>query len=508
MADEGVDVKRYLRALRRSRLLIFLIVAVATGAAFLASFEMPSRYRATATLALAGEDASGLVGRDAATVRRELNTISTLITTREVLRRAAADVGGDSADDLSQRVTAAADPEANLIHVSATDSSATGAARLANAVANSFVARHGSLQKGRLEEARNRLVEELERLEREGARDREIEAIQGRIADVALAEVASASSFEIIEAEPPATRSSPRPVFTAVLAFAASLFFAILLVLARDQFSDRIRGAKELSDLADLPLIGSVPTARRLRPERSSNQQAYDYIQAVVRLALPAHRQQVILVTSAGPEDEKSRFVIGVARALHASRTRVLVVSADTATRQLDELLNLGDVAGLSGYLERAERGQARLTDFIADISGGTGSSEGDSRLEVLPGGTRASAGPHFLAAEALASAFEEIRRHECDYVLIDGAPLSRSVEAHLISNYADAVILVVPVERTSREQAADAGDVVRSLRAPPLGVVAVGDRLEESDAVRPPPFVMASSSDVFAAPLRHRSRE
>ncbi|MDP8904254.1 MAG: hypothetical protein M3N29_02860 [Chloroflexota bacterium] len=480
---------------------------IVTGTAFATSQSMPSRYRATATIIPGSDIAGAEAGRDEGTIRRNLVTVSTLITTQQVLDRAVADLPGESIGSLREKVTASADPDANLVHVSATDADPVKAATVANAVVDAFLTQQASLQQSRLEDARTRLVEELQRLEAEAGAPAEIEAIQNRIADLVLAQATTGSVFELVEAaEPPSSRTSPRPVLATLLAFAASLFFAVVVALVRDQMTGGVQTARELGALANLPLLGTVPAWRRFRFDTSTSTDAYDTMQAVIGLALPAYRRNIVVLTGVRAGDDKSRFVIALARALQASNRRVLLISADVHDRRLDELLKVADAPGLTDFVANANGG-ATLEDFIVGLSGAD-STGAASSLDVLPSGTDVKESPRLLVAESLASTFDEIRRLDYDYILVDGAPLTRAVEVHLVAQNSDAIILVAPVDHVTRDEVSDAGDVIRHLPATPLGIVVVGDHSEATNLVRPPLVAAPSARHDLAARLPHASRE
>ena len=136
--DQPVETGRYLDALRRSKLLIVLIVVPLTAAVLLVSLMLPKTYRATSKVVVAGVS-DPLQNRDVESVERRLATIDALITTRETMRRAARKVPGETAATLDESVTSSVDPAANIINISTTAETPRRAARIGNAVATTFV---------------------------------------------------------------------------------------------------------------------------------------------------------------------------------------------------------------------------------------------------------------------------------------------------------------------------------------------------------------------------------
>ena len=73
-------------------------------------------------------------------ITRDLNTIDALLTTDSVLGAAAERVPGETVESLRDKVASSVDPNANLIYVTGRDGDPEQAARIANAVASTFVA--------------------------------------------------------------------------------------------------------------------------------------------------------------------------------------------------------------------------------------------------------------------------------------------------------------------------------------------------------------------------------
>ena len=97
--DQPVETGRYLDALRRSKLLILLIVLPLTAAVLLVSLTLPKTYRATAQIVVAGAS-DPLQNSDVESIERRLATINALLTTRETLRRSARKLRGETAASL------------------------------------------------------------------------------------------------------------------------------------------------------------------------------------------------------------------------------------------------------------------------------------------------------------------------------------------------------------------------------------------------------------------------
>ena len=150
-------------ALRRGRRLVVAIVVVVTGVALAVSLLSPDRYRASARIA---EDPSATAQFDVDAADRRLATSRELVTAPTVLTVAAAQVPGESRESLAERSTANLDITASILDVAATDRDPVQAARIANAVAMTFLAERERLEREVVVRARERLSRELQRQRR------------------------------------------------------------------------------------------------------------------------------------------------------------------------------------------------------------------------------------------------------------------------------------------------------------------------------------------------------
>jgi capsular exopolysaccharide synthesis family protein len=476
--DQPVETGRYLDALRRSKLLIALIVLPLTAAVLIGSLLLPKTYRATARIVV-GEASDPLSSGDAASIERRLATWDVLVTTRATLRRAARRVPGETAATLDDKVSSSVDPTANIINVSATDARPRRASRIASAVVNTFVTRAHSLERGRLRGARATLLSGLAELE--GRRGEQAAAeradIRDQLRQLNITAAGSGSELAVAElAQPPSAPYAPRPLRNAVFGFFAAIFIAILVVLARAQLKPRISGSRELSRLLELPTLTEIPHVRRgfahePRTLSSVEYEAYQTLQAAVRRQLPATSQQTVLVTSALHGEGKTEVTAALGLVLSQAGQRTWLVSADMRRPKLHELFDVEQTPGLSEVLVGAQNGGS---DGLFQLSA---ARTGSGRLHVLASGRTPPDPAQLLASDALDGFFEEVQESEYDYVLLDGPPLLGLVDSQVLAQRVDGVLLVCRPDRLTPETALATRELLDRLDVEPLGLVIVGAR-------------------------------
>jgi capsular exopolysaccharide synthesis family protein len=476
--DQPVETGRYFDALRRSKLLIALIVLPLTAVVLGVSLLLPKTYRATAQIVVEGAS-DPLQSRDVESVERRLATIDALLTTRVTLRRAAKGVPGETAATLDERVSSSVDPAANIISVTATDDTARGAARTANAVATTFLNGQRRAEQRRLNRARATLLEALKPLEERRGEQAAVEraAIRERLTDLDVSAAGTGSELSLAEAaQPPSAAFSPRPIRNSVFALFAALFIATLVVLARAQLKPRVSGSRELSRLLDLPVLAEVPYVRRPlghRPQTlsSAEYEAYQTLQASLRRSLPATSQRTVLVTSALHGEGKTEVTAALGLVLSQAMNRTWLVSADMRSPKLHELFDVDQTPGLSEVLAGTRNGGSSGIFQLSAARTGSG------LLHVLASGSTPPDPAQLLAGNALDGFFEEIKESEYDYVLLDGPPLLGLVDSQVLAQRVDGVLIVCRPDRQTPETALALRELLERLEVEPLGVVIVGAR-------------------------------
>jgi MinD-like ATPase involved in chromosome partitioning or flagellar assembly len=131
-----------------------------------------------------------------------------------------------------------------------------------------------------------------------------------------------------------------------------------------------------------------------------------------------------------------------------------------------------GDAAdgpGLSEILSEATGTSSahvvdRIESYVADTE--------HSRVRVLPAGFEASDPADILATSALRDIVETLRR-QADIVIFDSPPALALIDASLLAEHADGIIVVASVGRTDRSSLAATIDLLKQNGGTTLGVVA-----------------------------------
>jgi capsular exopolysaccharide synthesis family protein len=489
-AEDSIEARRYLDALRRRLWLILLLALSAVAGAFVISSLAPDRYKATASIVkrvTTGPYES--INVDALT--RELSTIERLLLTSAVLDRAAQRVRGESSGSVRGALESSVDPEANLIFVTATAGDPNKAAEIANAVSETFIETQRSEVRRQYAQARAGLVDELNRVQGQPGAAQQEQAIRQRLSELGVSLAGAGMDLQVAErATPPGARSSPKPVRNAVIALFLGLFVGVLLALASDQLVPRVTGTRELSRLMDLPLLASVPYVRkrlagRRRPLTGKEYESYQTLGASMRFALPSESgPHVLLITSTLHAEGKSTVATRLGRTLAQAGHRTLLVSADLRWPTLHELVNTPSEPGLAELLAELETSGPHDQSMERLLRSSIVSVESANRygeLDVLPSGRKPDDPARLLNGEGLPALFDAIADLNYAYVIIDAPPLLGIADTQALARSADSLLYIARMDRITLDNVMDARDMLDRLDVNAVGLVVIGARSEAS---------------------------
>lgn len=491
--EERTDIRRYLVAIRRSKWLILGLVVLITGAVVGASLILPKTYQGETSIVLNVQQ--GIDATDPTTLQRELTTLTTLITSPEILDTAAKRLPGEDRSSLEGKLTAQAAPEANIIDLKATDDTPEGAAQIANTVSRTFLSERTRLDRLQLQRARARLQAEADRLASapDAAAATQLAALRERISQLSVTEGSAGSDLQLASAaEVPGAPSSPKPLRNGLLALFGSIFLGILVALGRDQLAPRIGDPRELGRALDLRVLAGVPYVRGVRRRRSAvmsgvEAEAYETVRAGVELVAGSQAPpRLILITGGVHGEGKSTASWRLANTMARTGHKTLLISADLRVPRLHEIAGVPLGLGLSDILAmidwEGQRPDAEILDrSIVSVMSGAPGKRKQGRLDMITSGTKAKDPGRLVTAGAMSAFLGHVRTLDYDYVFIDAPPLLGIVDAQVLARYVDQMILVNRLDRLSLDNVADLRQLLDRMEVSPLGLIVIGAKAEIS---------------------------
>jgi capsular polysaccharide biosynthesis protein len=331
--------------------------------AFAGSKLIRSTYRAT-TLLVVGQTTPGSDPYTGLLASEQLvTTYLRLISQPVVLQRAAAQVGGITAQQLASRVSVKDQAGTQVIELDVDDTSAVRAAQLANAVAAAFIGMQQENSSAALAQAQQLVNQQLAQVSAQittltaqsGAlsattpNSPRLQVLQQQLAAAvtrrdalqtastqlttqAFTATTSGSVFQ--PATPPAAPDHPRPLLNAVIGATLGLIIAAALIWLLAFFDDRIRTPEQAEDLLGLSLLATVGAhrGRALLLGRSPRRKLAMNIRELVAKLDLAHLgdpPRTIAVARASSGEGRTTIATNLAVMLARNGKRVLLVDDD-----------------------------------------------------------------------------------------------------------------------------------------------------------------------------------
>jgi Mrp family chromosome partitioning ATPase/DNA-binding winged helix-turn-helix (wHTH) protein/capsular polysaccharide biosynthesis protein len=458
--ESAVALRPYVRAIRARSLVVALttIAALGVAAALLATRE--ATYTSTAQLLVTPlpQDDRTFLGttllRDSGDPTRTVQTAAALVDSPLAAQRAARRLGG-GIDQQTVQAHVNVQPlgESNILSVTASSTTADGAARLANEFAQSALAVRGEEIRSQVDAVMQTVGPDPTPADK--SRLAELRAVRDR-GDPTL----------LLSAPAQAPQASNGAAAWLVLALAAIAGFTLGSIAALLMLR-RIADERELVEVYPLPILARVPAGGRRRAGSALEQAPSEVIEAFRSLRLQLELEDrgggAILVTSASRREGKTLSTIDLARELTAVGRRVVLIDLDLRRPQLAP--ELGVVPGRD--LLDVTRRDDPLADALHEVHG--------SPLLRLASPTSLLDARKIEDFEARLPALMEEARAVADYVLLDGPPLGEVSDALQAVPLVDHVIVVARIGTTSRSALETLRDLLRRAGRVATGYVVIG---------------------------------
>lgn len=193
---------------------------------------------------------------------------------------------------------------------------------------------------------------------------------------------------------------------------------------------------------------------------KSAVAESYRTIRTGIMLSTAEKPPQVILVTSAVPDEGKSTTTANIAIAMAQMGEKALLIDGDMRRHNLHKLFNSDNTTGLTDIIARNES----LSTAIKTVAG-------FPNLDIITGGTLAPNPSELLGSNRMKELLA-LLRGKYDRIIIDSPPMMVFSDPLILSKLADGVIMVVWGGVTGKGIIAKACQSMTGANAKVLGVV------------------------------------
>lgn len=300
----------------------------------------------------------------------------------------------------------------------------------------------------------SRAAIEYSELERETETARKIyEALLARLGETQSEAQTQASNIMIVDrAKPPTRPFKPRPFLNMIIALFCGVTGGILLAFFSEYLDPNVKIPEDIEKALGLDLLGIIPVEARLRKgsaraasffSSGDSSPAAESFRAL-RTALLFRLRSItggrtILVTSPNPEEGKSTVVLNLAVAFRQNYSKVLLLDADLRRPNLHKILNLPSEKGLTEILEGELPFREVVHKNIADLG-----------FDFISCGASSHHPTEILGTQAMKEFLEEMKA-SYDILLIDSPPYLPVADVAVLSEYADAMVVVARYHKTNK---------------------------------------------------------
>ena len=457
-----MEIRDYLRMLRRGWLAILLITALFVGIAGAYLAVVPKRYDATTTLFISAANMQSIddLQQGSQFAKGAAVTYAEVIDSVTVLGTVAVDLRPQrSVEELAGMVNVTVRPSTALIDIGVSGTDRERVATIANAVGRSA-------------------VEVLPRLERTRS-GRSLVKVQ-----------------QIRQAVEPVRAASPNVKRTLALGLVVGLCVGLAVTIVAQTLDGRIRRVQEVRQLADVPLLGTLPRLRRrerrglvVREKPSSEVgEAFRALRTSISF-LESKDRRSLLITAVANETDGAQVPANLAWTLAQTGQKVLLVDLDLRRSAVGDMFGLAARSGMSDVLA----GQSRLVDVIRPTE--------HPCLSVVLSGTTPPSPSELLGRPAMASGVDWMERHY-DHVIMHAPPLLSYTDATVVSVTVGGTLVTVAAGSTQAQHLTTALVALANVRVRPLGLVLTQVHSSSSDVgrVRSGTNRLRSKSDRAAA--------
>jgi receptor protein-tyrosine kinase len=490
------DFRKHLSTLRHRGWLIVATVVLALVVAGVYVETATPVYQASSSLLVSAVPSGGSIPTNipgllyqSADPTRDIQTAATIASSVDAAQEARAALKlSDSPATILSHVSVQPVSDSNVLAVTASSDTPTGAASLANAFARATIAVRTAQFRGAVAQQIAGLKAQL--AASPSSAGNPVAGGSGTTLSQQLAELQTLRSGPLPDmsisalASPPPGRTSPRASLSVGAGLVVGLVLGILGVLALEAFDSTLRREDQLKALFRLPILARIPRdgersrwgLRRSTEPRTPDSLAFPTLEAfrTLRAMVLATRHpgrpvpRSLLVTSSAPSEGKTTAALNLAASLAASGSSVILIEGDLRRPAIGRTLRLLSAYDVTGVVT----GQVPLSEALVSTRGFPG-----VRFLLAEGmrsqGTSGDA--LFLpAAREMLQQAEEL----ADFVVVDSPPLLAVIDALELAREADSVLIVAQLGRTDLRRLSALGSLLAEAHIDPAGIALIGAEL------------------------------
>jgi polysaccharide biosynthesis transport protein len=272
-------------------------------------------------------------------------------------------------------------------------------------------------------------------------------------------------------AEPPSWPSYPQHGILLALAITGSLLISLGLAFTKEILKKGFHDAEQVEKAFGVPVLAMVPMVRArgvggkhpsiyaLQNPLSSYTESIRLIRTRIQGVRTHRPSQVVLVTSALPDEGKTELSLALGRVSAASGQRVMLIECDLRRPTIATALGIDGRCGLAQVLA----GETTIKDVLQ--------VDERSGMRIIPAGRSSAQAIELLISQGMDKLIR-VAAELSDLVILDAPPVALVTDPVVLSGIADTTLLTVRWGRTPRSLVAMALKKLAMAEAPMTGIV------------------------------------
>lgn len=292
-------------------------------------------------------------------------------------------------------------------------------------------------------------------------------AVQNRLEPKRADGQSSVSLTTTQEAQTADEPVSPRASLLLPAGLLLGLLCGIGIAVLTAVFDTRVRSARDVRQLTDIPVIGRIPRDSVIANDplvvRASKHgptaEAFRALRTNLDFLGVGSRSRIFVITSSSLGEGKSITAVNLSIILAESGLRVALVDCDLRRPKIAEYLGIEGAAGLTDVLV----GRAEIADVLQPW--------GEHGLNALPAGHIPPNPSELLGSQAMDTVLQELD-DDFDYVILDAPPTLAVTDSAVVGTKAAGIIMVAAAGSTKKPALDESIRTHQALGARVAGVV------------------------------------
>ena len=311
-------------------------------------------------------------------------------------------------------------------------------------------------------------------LQRQAESSRNIyELLIKRFKETSLTEEMKTGNIRVVDrAEVPKAPIKPKKQLNLILALVVGLMGGVGLAFFIEYLDNSIKFPNEVKDDLKIPYLGPVPafsgeiTQEGVSEElvlihspKSTASESFRGIRTGILFSSADMPPQVILITSAAPEEGKSSCAANLGATLAMAGSKVVILDCDMRRPRQHKIFNCPRETGISSVLV----GTSPLSDVVVHTV--------VENLDLIPCGPIPPNPSEIVGSKKIKQLIDGLRKHY-QHILIDSPPITAVTDAVLLSQVSDSVLLVIRAGVTPKPVIQNGIEQLKNVNAHIMGAI------------------------------------